>query len=78
MAESGPTPLQQVFFAFGAPVMLVVGVGVVDLREVLRCPKCGKSMIGTRATGRNKTYRYVLEPCPLRRQQVRLQAPRRR
>ncbi|MFD2417740.1 recombinase family protein [Amycolatopsis pigmentata] len=24
----------------------------------LRCPKCGKPMIGTRATGRNKTYRY--------------------
>ncbi len=24
----------------------------------LRCPKCGKAMIGTRATGRNKTYRY--------------------
>ena len=24
----------------------------------LRCPQCGKSMIGTRATGRNKTYRY--------------------
>jgi site-specific DNA recombinase len=23
----------------------------------LRCPKCGKAMIGTRATGRNKTYR---------------------
>lgn len=24
----------------------------------LRCPRCGKPMIGTRATGRNKTYRY--------------------
>lgn len=24
----------------------------------LRCPKCGKAMIGTRATGRNRTYRY--------------------
>lgn len=24
----------------------------------LRCPQCGKAMIGTRATGRNKTYRY--------------------
>jgi site-specific DNA recombinase len=24
----------------------------------LRCPQCGKAMIGTRATGRNRTYRY--------------------
>src|SRR5690606_5181023 len=24
----------------------------------LRCPKCGKAMIGTRAHGRSKTYRY--------------------
>lgn len=24
----------------------------------LRCPQCGKPMVGTRATGRNKTYRY--------------------
>ncbi|WP_367115196.1 recombinase family protein [Actinophytocola sp.] len=24
----------------------------------LRCPRCGKSMIGTRATGKTKTYRY--------------------
>ncbi|WP_245848703.1 recombinase family protein [Lentzea kentuckyensis] len=24
----------------------------------LRCPKCGKATIGTRATGRNRTYRY--------------------
>ncbi|MGH8882791.1 MAG: zinc ribbon domain-containing protein, partial [Stackebrandtia sp.] len=24
----------------------------------LRCPKCGKTMLGTRATGRNRTYRY--------------------
>ncbi len=24
----------------------------------LRCPRCGKAMIGTRATGRTKTYRY--------------------
>ena len=24
----------------------------------LRCPECGKSMIGTAATGRSKTYRY--------------------
>ncbi|MGH8880340.1 MAG: recombinase family protein, partial [Stackebrandtia sp.] len=24
----------------------------------LRCPKCGKAMLGTRATGRNRTYRY--------------------
>ncbi|MFC4858757.1 recombinase zinc beta ribbon domain-containing protein [Actinophytocola glycyrrhizae] len=24
----------------------------------LRCPLCGKAMIGTRATGRNRTYRY--------------------
>lgn len=24
----------------------------------LRCPQCGKAMVGTRATGRNKTYRY--------------------
>jgi site-specific DNA recombinase len=24
----------------------------------LRCPKCGKAMVGTRATGRTKTYRY--------------------
>jgi site-specific DNA recombinase len=24
----------------------------------LRCPKCGKAMIGTRATGRSRTYRY--------------------
>ncbi|GGM82840.1 recombinase RecB [Longimycelium tulufanense] len=24
----------------------------------LRCPRCGKAMIGTRATGRSKTYRY--------------------
>ncbi|TKG66322.1 recombinase family protein [Prauserella endophytica] len=24
----------------------------------LRCPKCRKAMIGTRATGRNRTYRY--------------------
>jgi site-specific DNA recombinase len=28
------------------------------LTSKLRCPKCGKAMIGTRATGRNKTYRY--------------------
>jgi site-specific DNA recombinase len=24
----------------------------------LRCPRCGKAMIGTRATGKTKTYRY--------------------
>ncbi|MGH3763271.1 recombinase zinc beta ribbon domain-containing protein [Actinophytocola sp.] len=24
----------------------------------MRCPRCGKSMIGTRATGKTKTYRY--------------------
>ncbi len=24
----------------------------------MRCPKCGKAMLGTRATGRSKTYRY--------------------
>ena len=24
----------------------------------LRCPRCGRAMIGTRATGRNRTYRY--------------------
>ena len=24
----------------------------------MRCPKCGKAMLGTRATGRNRTYRY--------------------
>lgn len=24
----------------------------------MRCPQCGKAMLGTRATGRNKTYRY--------------------
>jgi site-specific DNA recombinase len=24
----------------------------------LRCPQCGKAMVGTRATGRNKTYHY--------------------
>ena len=24
----------------------------------LRCPQCGKAMIGTRATGRDRTYRY--------------------
>ncbi|MGH3625258.1 MAG: zinc ribbon domain-containing protein, partial [Sciscionella sp.] len=46
----------------------------------LRCPRCGKAMIGTRATGRNKTYQllHVLEPRPLRRQQMRLQTPQRR
>lgn len=28
------------------------------LTGLLRCPKCHKAMIGTRATGRSKTYRY--------------------
>jgi site-specific DNA recombinase len=27
------------------------------LTGLLRCPQCGKAMIGTRATGRNRTYR---------------------
>ncbi|MFN2535953.1 MAG: recombinase family protein, partial [Pseudonocardiaceae bacterium] len=28
------------------------------LTGLLRCPQCGKAMIGTRATGRTRTYRY--------------------
>jgi site-specific DNA recombinase len=28
------------------------------LTGLLRCPKCGKAMVGTRATGKTKTYRY--------------------
>ncbi|WP_227999013.1 zinc ribbon domain-containing protein [Nocardia australiensis] len=24
----------------------------------MRCPRCGQSMVGTRATGRNRSYRY--------------------
>jgi site-specific DNA recombinase len=28
------------------------------LTGLLRCPQCGKAIIGTRATGRNRTYRY--------------------
>ncbi len=29
-----------------------------QLTGLMRCPKCGKAMIGTRATGKNKVYRY--------------------
>ncbi|GAA4838748.1 recombinase family protein [Saccharopolyspora rosea] len=29
-----------------------------QLTGLMRCPTCGKAMIGTRATGKNKTYRY--------------------
>ena len=28
------------------------------LTGLMRCPQCGKAMIGTRATGRHRTYRY--------------------
>jgi site-specific DNA recombinase len=28
------------------------------LTGLLRCPQCGKAMLGTRATGRTRTYRY--------------------
>ena len=29
-----------------------------QLTGLMRCPKCGKAMLGTRATGRSRTYRY--------------------
>ena len=29
-----------------------------QLTGLMRCPRCGKAMLGTRATGRTRTYRY--------------------